>query len=120
MKVIRRTHARISIILLIPLILISWILLSSNSSFTTVEAAGPEAISLGVTVISEGDDFATRVLGFPWDMNGDPYPDYPTTFTNFDRGTFSASGDVWSIQGGVDPYVWFLNPSIKDTQKELG
>jgi len=90
-----------------------------NPDQMSVDAAGPEAISLSTTLIGEGDDFATRVLGMPWDMTTDPYPDYPTTFTNFDRSTFSSSGDRWSIQGESDPYVWFLNPGIEYTQEAL-
>lgn len=83
------------------------------------QAAGPESISLGRAIITEGDDFATRVLGMPWDMSGEPYPDYPTTFTNFDRATFLASQGIWTIQGQADPYIWFLNPGIVETQKVL-
>jgi hypothetical protein len=96
-----------------------WVVFSMGADQELAEAAGPEVISLGTTQIGEGDDFATRVLGLPWDMTQDPYPDYPTTFTNFDRSSFSSSGDLWSIQGQSDPYVWFLNPGIEKTQEAL-
>jgi hypothetical protein len=85
----------------------------------SVQVLGAESISLGTTLIGEGDDFATRVLGLPWDMSKAPYPDYPTTFTNFNRGTFSMAGGIWTIQGDSDPYIWFLNPGIANAQKVL-
>jgi hypothetical protein len=78
------------------------------------------AVNLGTTNISEGDDFATRVLGMPWDMSSGPYPDFPTVFDNVARNTFSASGGVWSYTtSSNDPNVWLLWPSLAGIQKVL-
>ncbi|MFV2045567.1 MAG: hypothetical protein ACC700_20325, partial [Anaerolineales bacterium] len=81
------------------------------------------AVGLGTTEIGEGKDFATHVLGLPWDMSTDPYPDFPTTFINFDRQSFSSSGGIWRIQtspfGPYDPNIYILNPGIANTQQVL-
>ncbi len=83
--------------------------------------ATPDAsLSLDVSVVSEGNDFATRVLGLPWDMNSLPYPGFTTTLRNFSSTTFSVSGGLWSMTAtNNDPNIWILWPSIKDTQHVL-
>jgi len=62
--------------------------------------AEPEAasISLSKTAVGEGSDFATRVLGQPWDMSADPYPDFRTVFYNFDQSGFSVNNGIWTMQ----------------------
>ncbi len=83
--------------------------------------ATPNAtLSLGVTEISEGKDYATQELAIPWDMNGQPYPDFPTAFTNVNRDNFVANGDTWTMSGtNNDPNVWLLWSSIIATQEVL-
>lgn len=78
------------------------------------------SIALGVTVAQEGDDFATRVLGMPWDMSTDPYPDFPTVFDNVDRTSFSVSNGLWNFTTtNNDPNVWLLFPNLATTQHVL-
>src|SRR5919197_1177263 len=59
--------------------------------------AAAASLSLTSSVISEGDDFATRVLGLPWDMGTGPYPDFATVFEGVDRASFSQAGGIWSF-----------------------
>ncbi len=86
----------------------------------TTSASPTATLTLGATVISEGDDFATRVLGIPWDMNGNPYPDFPTTLKNVDRNTFSVSNGFWNMTAtNNDARIWLLWTGIQNTQKVL-
>lgn len=57
-------------------------------------------------VVGEGEDFATTVLGAPWEMNSSPYPDFPTVMGSFDRGSFSVSGGIW------DAYTLNYDPGV--------
>jgi hypothetical protein len=88
-------------------------------------SADVESVNLGTTVVSEGDDFFTQVIGLPLDMSSDPYPDFPTTLANVSRNSFSASNGIWSFNStNSDPNVWLLWPSIQhvgggDLQKVL-
>jgi hypothetical protein len=71
-------------------------------------------------VVSEGDDFATRQLAQPWDMNQAPYPDYPTMLKNFKRNKFSQSGGMFHLEGtNNDPILWLLWTGIENTQTVL-
>ena len=105
--------------LLVFVLAASLLLVSLDSITPHVQAASHPFISLATTLIGEGDDFATRVLGIPWDMKRDPYPDYPSSFSNFDRSSFSSSGGMWNMQGAFDPNIYLLSPGIADTQKVL-
>jgi hypothetical protein len=84
-------------------------------------AAAPSAtLTLGTTVISEGDDFATTELAQPWDMDSGPYPDYTTMLKNFKRNKFSQSGGMYHLEGtNTDPRVWLHWTGIDNTQKVL-
>ncbi len=83
-------------------------------------ASQAPTVSLGATVISEGDDYATRVLGMPWDMRSGPYPGFPTVFDNIDRPSYSTTGGLWNMTAtNSDPNIWMLWPSIVDTQQVL-
>ena len=88
-----------------------------------VFAAESKTVSLDYHIIGEGNDFATQVLGLPWDMKSNPYPDYITVFDNFDRNTFSEQDGLWSIDTKqlvpYDPNIWLLSPGIENTQKVL-
>src|SRR3989442_4558270 len=93
-------------------------------AFRLLVATDVEAASLSIppasSVISEGDDFATRVLGLPWDMSTGPYPDFPTVFFGVDRGSFGATNGLWSFTTtNNDPSLTLLFPGIKDTQQIL-
>jgi hypothetical protein len=109
--------------LLRPLVLAA--ILAAQLAPAATASASVAGISLGVSVIGEGDDFFTRVIGMPLDMSSAPYPDFPTTLANVSRGTFSAANGMWSFTAtNNDPNVWLLWPSIQhfyggDLQKVL-
>ncbi len=85
-----------------------------------IGAQASASISLGTTVVGEGDDFATRVLGLPWDMVIGPQPDFPTALAGIDRGSFSTSSGIWDMTTvGNDPSIWLLPSGINDTQEIL-
>ena len=85
-----------------------------------VNAAPDTRLTIGKSVIGEGDDFATRVLGLPWDMSAQPYPDFITTLKNIQRSTFTTDGDQWNLSAtSNDPVIWLLWPGINNTQKVL-
>ena len=82
--------------------------------------AQSSVISLGITQVSEGDDFATRVLANRWNMSGGPQPDFPTVLGGIDRGSFISSGGTWQMtSAGNDPGIWLLPSGISVTQKIL-
>ncbi len=82
---------------------------SSYSPGPVAVQAQTKAIVLGEPdgvgdVIGEGDDFATRRLGLPWDMARPPYPDFPTVFRQIDRASLTVGGGIWDfVTTGVDP-----------------
>lgn len=84
-------------------------------------AASSASLSLGETVIGEGDDFATRVLGMPWDMNVEPYPDLFTTLKNINVDQFEVTGDgFWDMHSeNSDPRMWMLWTGVGTTQRVL-
>ena len=84
-------------------------------------AAAPTAtLTLGKTVISEGDDFSTRVLAQPWDMDSAPYPDYTIMLKNFKRNKFSRTGGSYHLEGtNTDPRLWLHWTGIENTQEVL-
>ncbi|MDD5367617.1 MAG: hypothetical protein PHQ40_00910 [Anaerolineaceae bacterium] len=70
--------------------------------------------------VSEGDDFATRILGQPWDMTASPYPDFQAVFGGVDRNSFAASGGEWSFTTATnDPTMMMHSFGIAGTQKVL-
>lgn len=83
-------------------------------------AASNAALTLGVEVIGEGDEFSTRVLGLPWwNFNGAPYPDPFTALKNID--SFSTSPDgFWEMQSvSSDPIIWLHWTGVGTTQRVL-
>jgi len=94
------------------LLIISGLLLLGRRpvSFATPSAAPAITITQpdGIDdVVGEGEDFSTTVLGAPWNMNSNPYPDFPTVMGSFDRGSFSVSGGIW------DTYTLNYDPGVK-------
>jgi hypothetical protein len=84
------------------------------------EGANGPSLSLGITQVKEGDDFATMVLGLPWNMNQTPYPDYETVFQNVDRSSFTSGSSKWSFQTtSNDPFLFLLSNGIENTQEVL-
>lgn len=82
--------------------------------------AQSSTISIGTTQVSEGDDFATRILRHPWDMTEGPQPDFPTVFGFIDRASFNSSGGIWQMTTlGNDPGIWLLPSGISNTQEVL-
>jgi hypothetical protein len=84
-------------------------------------AASPAGLTLGKTVIPEGDDFATRVLGLPWDMNGEPYPDRFTALKNIHDAQFKVTADgFWEMKSlNSDPRLWLHWTGVGTTQRVL-
>ncbi|HUF37307.1 MAG TPA: hypothetical protein VMN57_02180 [Anaerolineales bacterium] len=84
-------------------------------------ASSPATLTLGRTVVPEGDDFATKVLGQPWNMQSEPYPDYFTVIKNFDRPSFEVTGDgQWKLLStNNDPVLYLHWPGIPTTQSVL-
>ena len=116
-KKFKLSGIRLPILFLLTATLPGLLLLAlTKTSFATPTAT----LTLGIAEISEGNDFATRVLALPWDMNGPPYPDFPTAFTNVDRPSFVANGVTWNMTAtNNDPNVWLHWSSIIDTQEVL-
>jgi hypothetical protein len=83
----------------------------------TITDAG-RAINLSKTVVSEGKDYATQVLGLPWDMTETPYPGPTTIFKrDVDLNTLVFNGDTWKFtSNGPNPLVWMLWTNIEETQ----
>jgi hypothetical protein len=73
--------------------------------------------------ISEGNDFATRILGQPWDMSTAPYPDFQEVFTQVDPASFHASNGQWTFTtnayGSTVMIHSFGTPPPPPTQKAL-
>ena len=65
--------------------------LKRASSITIIQPDGNNDI------VSEGNDFATRVLRSPWDMSLPPYPDFPSVLGNFSRSSLNVSSGMWSM-----------------------
>ncbi len=84
-------------------------------------AASPANLTLGKTTIPEGDDFATRVLAMPWNMNGNPYPDQYTALKNIDSNQFEVTPDgFWAMESAnTDPRVWLHWTGVGTTQTVL-
>jgi hypothetical protein len=72
-------------------------------------------------VVKEGDDYATRVIGQPWDMSVGPYPDFTTVLgPNINRSSFSVANGIWSFTtANNDPAMFMVPPSIQSTQMVL-
>lgn len=84
-------------------------------------ASSPASLSLGTTLVPEGDDFATRRLGLPWNMQSNPYPDFFTTLKNFDRSKFQVlPGGNWQLDTvNNDPRIWLHWSGVGTTQRVL-
>ncbi len=106
---------------LIGIILILAILMGGVSAVSQVQASPLAGLSLGSSVVSEGTDFNVNVIGSRWwDMDGSPYPDFPTATQNIDRNTFKSQNGYWDINpSNTDPMVWMLWTGIKNTQSVL-
>jgi hypothetical protein len=80
-----------------------------------------QSLSLSSTpIISEGDDYATRIIGKPWDMTTPPYPDLPTVLYNINRASFTSSNGYWNFTTATnDPSVNLVETGIANTQKVL-
>ena len=78
-------------------------------------------LSIERTVVPEGDDFATRVLGLPWNLNTNPYPDYFTAIKGVDQNKFRITNDgFWSLPTvDGDPQFWLNWSGIEKTQHVL-
>ncbi|MCJ7668227.1 MAG: hypothetical protein MUP04_08120 [Anaerolineae bacterium] len=93
------------------LLIISGLLLLSRRPLSFARPSVAPAITITqpdgiLDVVGEGEDFATTVLGAPWEMNSSPYPDFPTVMGSFDRGSFSVSGGIW------DAYTLNYDPGV--------
>ena len=80
------------------------------------------ALSLGKTTVSEGDDYATRVLDSPWwNLNGAPYPDDFTALKNINEDTFTVTPDgFWRMTStSDDTNIWLSWPGLDLTQEVL-
>jgi hypothetical protein len=79
---------------------------------------GGKEINLGKIVVSEGKDYATQVLGLPWDMTDTPYPGPTTIFKrDVDLNSLVYTGNTWKFtSSGPNPLVWMLWTNIDDTQ----
>lgn len=107
-KILRRHHQTAKVALLL---IISGLLLLSRRPLSFARPSVAPAITItqpdGINdVVGEGEDFATAVLGAPWEMNSSPYPDFPTVMGSFDRGSFSVSGSIW------DAYTLNNDPGV--------
>jgi len=106
--ILQRHHqaAKIGLVLIISGLLL---LDRRPISFATPSAAPAITITQpdGIDdVVGEGEDFAATVLGAPWDMNSNPYPDFQAVMRYFDRGSFSVSGGIW------DAYTLNSDPGV--------
>jgi hypothetical protein len=113
------TARRLCDLLFLPLFLALSLLLAPFNAGVALAS-----ITLTSSVTSEGDDFATRVLGLPWDMSTGPYPDFATVFqgnpVGVDRASFAAAGGIWSFTTTTnDPSLLLLSPGIQNTQRVL-
>ncbi len=82
--------------------------------------AASNTVSVSKSIIGEGSDFATLVLGQPWDMSKGPYPDFPNATGGIDRGTFNVSQGSWSFKAtSSDPNIMIHPFNIPGTQKVL-
>ncbi|HUF40145.1 MAG TPA: hypothetical protein VMN57_16595 [Anaerolineales bacterium] len=95
---------------------------AANWKAQPAEAASPASLVLGTTLIGEGDDFATRVIGIPWwNMNGAPYPDYFIAVQDINRNSFKVTENgFWEMTSTTqDPGIWLHWPGISLTQRVL-
>jgi len=98
------------------------LILLSTGIFTQVSSANSMAsLNLGSTIISEGQDFGVFETGQRWwNLDGAPYPDFPTAMQSVKRSSFSVQNGFWDIQPtSNDPVVWMLWTGIANTQKVL-
>jgi hypothetical protein len=100
------------VVLLVPLGV--WL---GGAHDAVAQTLGPPAPS----TIREGTDFATFVLGQPWDMKSEPYPDFPTVLFGYDRPASTVSnGNIWTITTNTaDAGIRIHAPGLQQTQKVL-
>lgn len=112
-KISRTRHLPLVAVLLLIMVP-PWLLILGSTSIAVPLAAGSIAIHQpdGISdVIAEGDDFATTILGLPWDMDSSPYPDFPTVMHGFGRGSFTISGGVWNGTTTTNDPGVFIHPT---------
>lgn len=107
--ILRRPHqaAKVGLLLIMSGLLLLGrrpISLATPSAAPAITIIQPDGID---DVVREGENFATTLLGAPWDMNSNPYPDFTTVLGNFDRGSFSISGGIW------DAYTLNSDPGVR-------
>jgi hypothetical protein len=86
----------------------------------TAGGAAAQSLTVNPTTVREGNDFATTFLGQPWDMNADPYPDFPTVLFNINRASFVRGGGIWDMDTtSGDPAIVIHAGSIAGTQQVL-
>ncbi len=91
-----------------------------GKSYFSTSANTQTSISLQNSVVAEGNDFATRELGMPWDMKSDPYPDFITALKNVNRSTFKVENGVWELTAtNADVKFWLHWSGIENTQDIL-
>jgi hypothetical protein len=96
-----------------------FIFLFQTSQTTAAESSA--TLALGKTEIGEGEDFATRVLGMPWDMDGEAYPDLFTTLKNINGNQFKVTNaGFWEMKStSTDPIMWLHWTGVGTTQHVL-
>ncbi len=108
------------IIFIIGIGILSVALLLPGSAQPTY-ANSTASLTVNKTVVPEGDDFATRVLGLPWNLNTNPYPDYFTALKGVDQNKFKITNDgFWELTTtDNDAHFWLNWSGIEDTQRVL-
>lgn len=107
--------------LVITGVLFAGLFLALGTEPQPASSAAP-SLSLGKTLVSEGDDFSTREMGFPWwNLNGQPYPDDFTALKNINPDTFTVTPDgFWRMTTtSDDPNMWLSWPGLDLTQVVL-
>jgi hypothetical protein len=96
-------------------------LVSLLVGIVALAAARPQAQGISVTFparVAAAPDFATEVLGDPWDMCSaqdiSPDPDQLVGFSSFTflTGPCRAGGTTMAVNGSIDSYVVMLNQGI--------
>lgn len=87
----------------------------------TSYADSPTTLTIEKTVVPEGEEFSTLVLGLPWNLNSNPYPDYFTALKSVDENKFKVTNDgFWNLYTTTsDPHFWLNWSGIEYTQRVL-
>ena len=96
------------------------------SANSTAKAETNAALSLGTTLIGEGDDFATQELGLPWNMDTGPYPGPTTVFRqDVNLNNIKIEDGRWKFtsidteSNGYSPLLYMHWSGIVNTQSVL-